>query len=386
MELRLRAPFKWLVPAIVSGPVLPSASVFASSAKKAAKVSFSRRLAQYPWRVFLRFLGGGEALYRVGPSPELLAWVQEFRPEVLYGHCSDLNSIRFLCLMRQALDIPLVLHVMDDFPEAHYCKGMAAKFLRRRYLNEFAELVRSADITIAICQEMAEEYKERYQREIIWLPMPVEMDAYQDTARTRWTAGEPFLLRYGGRVGWAIQESLADVARAVHAARQAGANLAFDLVTFQMEQVPDACFAASGVSVQRPGSLADLPRMQAEADVLVICYDFDQESFRRARYSMPSKLADCMASGTPILVYGPAGLPVVEYARREGWGMVVDRRDPVALGLAVRELMDSTVLREKLGTTAQRLAAERHDATAVSREMQGIFGRLKQVGKQQHAR
>ena len=101
---------------------------------------------------------------------------------------------------------------------------------------------------------------------------------------------------------------------------------------------------------------------------------------------MPSKLADCMASGTPILVYGPAGLPVVEYARREGWGMVVDRRDPVALGLAVRELMDSTVLREKLGTTAQRLAAERHDATAVSREMQGIFGRLKQVGKQQHAR
>ena len=81
---------------------------------------------------------------------------------------------------------------------------------------------------------------------------------------------------------------------------------------------------------------------------------------------MPGKLAECMASGTPILVYGPPGLPVVEYARRDGLGKVVDRCDPEALRAAICELMGSAALREQLGRTARRLAAERHDAKTIS--------------------
>jgi glycosyltransferase involved in cell wall biosynthesis len=255
---------------------------------------------------------------------------------------------------------------MDDFPESLYRTGWAARQVRRRYLEEFSGLVRSAAVCIAIGREMSEAYARRYRREVPWLPMPVELEAYRTAARTRWAAARPFRLRYGGRVGWAIRESLADLADAVRVLRQKGADLVFDIATFQGEDVPAACRATAGVTVQQPGPLADLPRLQAEADLLVICYDFDPESFRQARYSIPSKLADCLASGTPILVYGPAGLPVVEYARREKWGEVVDRRDPRALREALRRLMASAALRELRGRIAQRLAAERHDARAVS--------------------
>jgi len=373
LEFRLQAPFKWMVPANASGPVLASATAASPAIATPPTISLGRRLAQYPWRALLQLLGGGEILYRVSPSPQFLCWVREFQPEVLYGHCSSLNSVRFVRRMQQALGLPLVFHFMDDFPEAYYRDGLASRFLRPHYLTEFAELVRSADVAIAICREMAEEYEKRYQRPVLWLPMPVELGAYRAAARTQWTAGRPFRLRYGGRVGWAIRQSLADLAGVVHALRQNGADVVFDLVTFQTEEVPAACLASTGVTVQSPRPLAEVPGLQAEADVLIVCYDFDSESFRQARYSMPSKLADCLASGTPILVYGPAGLPVVEYARREGWGKVVDRRDPVALRAAVRELMDSAALREQLGRNAKRLATEWHDATAVSEEMRRIL-------------
>ena len=162
-------------------------------------------------RTFLRPLGGNEILYSVGPTPQLLSWLRDFRTEVIYGHCSTLNSVRFLRRMQQALGLPLVLHFMDDWPKNLYMEGWASQFVRRRYLAEFAELVRSADVTIAICEEMAEEYRRRYQRPVMSLHMPVELGAYHAATRTEWSGGRPFRLRYGGRVGWAIRESLADI-------------------------------------------------------------------------------------------------------------------------------------------------------------------------------
>jgi glycosyltransferase involved in cell wall biosynthesis len=73
-----------------------------------------------------------------------------------------------------------------------------------------------------------------------------------------------------------------------------------------------------------------------------------------------------MASGTPCLVYGPAGLPVVEYARREGWGLVVDDPAPEALDQAIVRIKGDAGLREKLGRRARELVRLRHDACVVA--------------------
>lgn len=68
-----------------------------------------------------------------------------------------------------------------------------------------------------------------------------------------------------------------------------------------------------------------------KADLLVIPLDFDEMSIRFARYSMPGKTSEYMASGTPILVYAPERTALSMYAKREKWGYSVNRRDVTIL-------------------------------------------------------
>jgi len=68
----------------------------------------------------------------------------------------------------------------------------------------------------------------------------------------------------------------------------------------------------------------------AAADALLLPVNFDADSVRMIRYSMPTKVPAYLLSGTPTLVYGPAGVAQVDYALGRRWGHVVPRRDPAA--------------------------------------------------------
>jgi len=80
---------------------------------------------------------------------------------------------------------------------------------------------------------------------------------------------------------------------------------------------------------------------------------------------MPTKVPAYMASGTPILIYGPAGIATARYAEREGWGHVLSSPGLAALQKTLLWLMDEQATRERLGRRAQKLACEHHDAARV---------------------
>ena len=74
-----------------------------------------------------------------------------------------------------------------------------------------------------------------------------------------------------------------------------------------------------------------------------------------------------MASGTPILVYGPPISSNVRYAIREDWGFVVKKPGKTRLvdAIIIIKLMKDHKLRVRLGRCARALAFRNHDATDV---------------------
>lgn len=375
-ENRWRWPVCYLAPQRRSGPCLPASSRPALEANaKAAQwgLFLSRKRFRSQARCMVRLLCREDLFVETRLSNDLLSWIRSFEPEVIYGRPSTLGGNRLLREIHQAVRKPLVLHYMDDWPENLYRKGLLEWCFRPAYLREFRELVGLADANLAICREMAEAYQRRYGFEFQWLENPVNMQEYRGLSRAEWSVGRPFTIRYGGRIGWAIRQSLLDLACVVHEMRREKVDVAFDIYSADGYLIAKECGRYNGVAVRPLGPHRELARSQCKADVLFICYDFDPSSVRLARFSMPGKLGECLATGTPILIYGPKGLPVVEYARREKWGRVVDERSHLLLRGALTDLIRLASERERLGRASMQLAQSRHDSAIVSERLRGII-------------
>src|SRR3546814_11387518 len=70
-----------------------------------------------------------------------------------------------------------------------------------------------------------------------------------------------------------------------------------------------------GVQVQGLVAGSEYERTLAKSDALLIAYNFDPASTGYIGYSLANKMPECLASGAPLLAYGPRGVATIEIGR-----------------------------------------------------------------------
>ena len=161
----------------------------------------------------------------------------------------------------------------------------------------------------------------------------VDVERWRPVLRTdAGVRGEPPRVLYFGSVFANAQlASLIDICRSVARLNDAGFPFKLDIASpgWAASAHRHAVAIHPAIRLMEPTQDdAEFFKMLAAADALVLPINYDAESVAFIRYSMPTKVPAYMASGTPILVYGPRGVAQVDYAAREGWGHVVSERDP----------------------------------------------------------
>jgi glycosyltransferase involved in cell wall biosynthesis len=307
-------------------------------------------------------------------SPELRAWIGAFRPELVY---TALGSNAILDLVKgitMELATPLAIHFMDDWQSAIYRGGLLSFLQRGKMRRRLRWLVDAAALRLAIGDAMASEYARRFAVPFLAFQNAVAANRWSISRGDVGAVGSPTRIVYTGSVlGFAQAESLATCCAAVARLRRGGANVRLDIYSpsFQIAPIRHRFEIDECVRIHDTIDADDTYfRVLAEADILLLPANFDAASVRYIRLSMPTKIPAYLASGTPILVYGPREISQVEYARRAGWGMVVDEPMTEALVGAIRTLLENAALRRRLSETARRLAAAHHDIRCVGERFQ----------------
>ncbi len=374
-------PFNYLQRKIKSGPILLNTQNYGKKDSNHRNNIFTRvreselkELLKKFFRSSLHFWGVYNLFYKLRISAGFITWVKDFKPDIIYTQLSSLALIRFVDKLQQLIDVPIAIHIMDDWPKTIASKGFFSLYWKRVIDHEFRELINKSSYLMSICQSMSDEYKIRYGKDFIPFHNPIDLTIWKKESKNKWNIKHSFYIVYAGRVGNANQKSIFDICKSTSILNKEGTYIYFDIYTpdYQLKRVLKLN-KFQGVSIHPSIPHEDIPPLLAGADLLVIPLDFDKKSIKFAGFSMPGKTSEYMASGTPILVYAPAETALIHYTDKEKWGFVVNERNLSLLSAAIKQLYSDKFLREQLGKHARELAFKNHNAIIVRDNFHKLF-------------
>jgi glycosyltransferase involved in cell wall biosynthesis len=250
---------------------------------------------------------------------------------------------------------PLVLYELDEWRASVAGAGRSARLLEALLHGPMA---RSASSVWVMSAPLARTLADRFGIRARVMPHSVDLDRFPRNGAEPPRTGE-FTLLYAGAIYAAQADAIANLVRAMNTAA-----MPCRLILHTPESPAAlAGFGIAGerVSVEPLVPSREIPALLAGADALLLPFSFSEEERDVVSTSFPTKTADYLASGVPILVHAPPYATISRLAQEEGWGLTVTDPSSSALAKAIESLARDGDLRRRLVTRARAIAAERHD-------------------------
>lgn len=316
---------------------------------------YKNRKNKSPLRRLLR-----DAMWRMTPwyNRDLKAWLDREKPECVFV-APGVAKFLYDFALRISADrkIPVVTYICDEYYFVKEPAGGMEKLRLKLLRKKMEQLLARTRHLVTISQEMREEYKTHFG-----VPATMIMTGAMAGRVVGEEAGEnPRNLCYFGNVRCNRYITLAQIGRVLDEMnREYGED--YCLKIYSAEKDPEILDVFREIqSIQLCGfvSGAEFDRAFREADLLVHTEAFDEASMDFTRHSISTKIADSLASGIPMVAYGPAEISSMAHLLRHRCALTAISPD------GLRDMLE-TALRDKNARTeaarrAMEAAAAYHD-------------------------
>ncbi|WP_159931142.1 FkbM family methyltransferase [Oceanicoccus sp. KOV_DT_Chl] len=318
-------------------------------------------------------VNGKKSLFKyTGKTDSTLAACLNFSPDVIYYRPADkpVDYHQFVTEVIEAIGAPYIVHMMDDWPAR--LKSKEPK-VYGQLVPPLERLIGSAVVNLSICEAMSKEYQQRYGREFMAFANAVFPSEWQDDGKESTDSKRDFVIRYCGALADDMtRQGVTDLAKIV-GTMDCGRKVRFEIYTM------DWCFAAAEklarnkcVSAHHLVAPDEYHSLLKSSDALLVTYNFDKDTEEYIRFSMANKLPEYMASGVPILAYGPRTIATMDFIAERDFAKMVDERDLKKLKQALHEIVTDNVERKALVAKAQNVVFSEKNATKMIAEFKGV--------------
>ena len=289
-----------------------------------------------------------------------------FAPDLVFSSVHSITTIGFADWVAQQLGRPHVLHVMDE-PFRHAEPAQVDAMLQR---------VRGF---LTISETMRHAYSERYGRDSQVFHNGAEAEFFHPPAPPAPDPDRPVRLRFiGNLLHLQHFQSIEDIAAAVQQHNRGGGRRT--VLEIYGGEHPEGCsreiLAEGEITYHGRIGLDERLDTIAGADLLVIPFTFDNEYFQEYRLSIPTKLPENLATGKPVLLYGPKGMAATDLCLQHGLATVFTERSVPRLVQFLQEFTDNPEPQRAQASTAQQFAKSELSAEVTSRRFQDLLHEL----------
>ena len=358
----------WIFPFNFFQRNIPSGKIEVKQYSKTMEVQshspgFRSRFVNSVFYPFLMWTGLFHVLSKIHLTDNLMDWVKEFNPDIVYIQVSTRDSLLFGKALAKELKIPVVLHQMDDWLNSISYGTLFSNYWKRTFRKEFQELVDLSTLCLSISDLMGLEYYKRFGKKFITYHNPVDLSFWNANQEEILLNENSLTVLYAGRTGFGIGTSLKSFAHAVEELNQESKYK----IDFYIQTVEPLKWIEGFEHTHYRGlvSYSKLPKLFRGADFLLLPCDFSQKSIEFLRYSMPTKAPEYMISGTPTILLAPEETAVFQYGDSQKWAYTIGDDSVQFIKEKLRKFIEDPELQLELSNRALKLAMKNHDSQLI---------------------
>jgi len=309
-------------------------------------------------------------------TKKLLRWVDDFNPDVIFLASGDYSFIYDIALtLAKRKSIPLAVSCMDDYYFHNKNeKRFGGKLVHKSFMKKVRKTMAYSSCIFPICEKMSKDYGKLFGKPCYTLGTPSSISdklSYEKNCA----------ISYIGNLGYNRHLQLVAMGQALKTIDCPDKPAFIDVYSAESRpEILSLLTEENGVRFNGSVSSDEVLRIMGQSMGVIHTESFDENIKESVKYSVSTKIADSLISGTPILAYGPSEIASIEYLKDNDAAYCINDSESLRDGL--RDFIENAKKRNAISENAFRLAKENHDSEKNCKMIREVFELIsKQISK-----
>ncbi len=287
-------------------------------------------------------------------TEEFRRFVDEFDPEIIFFPMGrNLFDAEIALSLAQEKNIPLITFLPDDYYYRYKSDFSPFSCLyRRRLFRLLDRLLHASAYNVTVCDKMTKQYEKAFG--VSCFAMYFSSSITCDGTEER----DPYRFAFLGSPGYGRWRTLLLLGNAL---QRISKDLYIDVYAkpHDSEKYEKALRACPAIRLHDAVPYEEVVRVMKSSAFVLHVEDFRESSRRETRYSLSTKISDCLACGALPVAIGPSDVGSIDYLLKSGAAFVCT--DPKTLGDEISGLLADPLYEQELVRRAMAEARENCD-------------------------
>ncbi len=287
-------------------------------------------------------------------NKQFKSFLDEFNPDCIFFASGDYSFMydiaRTIAIER---DIPLFISCMDDYYLFNSNnKSVLGRFYHKRFMKSVYSAVQNTSKMFCICDKMSEDYYRLLNIPCVTIHTPSTLNEPLKEKKQR-------KISYIGNISYKRNEQLIQIGRAL---KKLGTDIqCVDVYSSEIrEEILKDMTEDNGIRFHGSIGADEVLKVMGESLAVIHTESFDSSVRERVKYSVSTKIADSLASGTCLFAYGPKEIASMQYLSENNVAICCAQEDD--LPESIFKLITDDRLRNTVIENAIKLAKKNHKA------------------------